>query len=1329
MKLRTFTQGMLGALVASALLLASPPVNAKTRDGKKQGSTEKKDPDGGKSILRVPRNAFEVIRNRVSNIDFYSSNYGIFGLNVVGNSAGGIWPRGSNKAYIFGGGIWFGAQKVRSNDGVSDTNSLCVIGYNPNSGASWMVPGRIDPNVELSKSVTDESAEGISKYRLYMSTDYNNFSGEPFDAADLAANGPNWPIWDVHPTDTLKYSRYFGNYIDDITMRNQETYPKGPAIISGEDIFSIYKDTDLSRYEKISRDTAIKKGYPIGIQVEQTIYSWGFGDYGNFLFIRYAIINKSGENLLNCYMAPALDMDIGTPSNDHAAIFIPEKDQDTLNLAVQWTDQEPLGASGLPYGYIGFDFLESPAIDSSGYIRSDKRVYSGSEQIGLSTFQAWPIEEDPSTPESRYQFISDKTQRDIDNGPGDKRFLMATGPFNMHPGDTARVVVGIMFAYGGRDPRNPTTTTGLPEDMKNLLAIDTFAQKVYDENFLAPVPPDPANVGWAPLNNGVELSWDDRSERSLDRQERGLDFSSYLIRRTRKGIGIGQSTGSDTAVTGWNLGYKTIASFALPPLPDTVTRYIAARLGNPGILGPWARLPMLADTGARGLIGTYNKFRVDTLKRPGLPDSIVVSKAIIDTGYRVEFAFDPYDDANNDSTLFNDGRYGDQFKNKAIRDIVRDAITAIMDSVTDGRRFIDVGDDNGDGRIELSESDLSQNERLINNVDYYYQVLAYDAGSDQGTPPKINSGIAGLNEVRATPQAPQAGPKVNPTIVGSSGLGGIYNFRFNSLDDDRLSQLFGGDTIDFVFDPLNPIELRDAQGNYNLNYFYSTKITARSRKTGKELMRFGVNYDNQFTDRADTTSSFRLLDSFFISRPVDTGYYDARGVRVPYNGSYTADPLRPVFNTVGIYKNTFSVGFDYAFEQFGDSLRAGKFGDPNASPFTITSGAADGKTNVATGRPIVGQQFTTAGGDVASHIPSIGQPKLEIEFLPGGTETIRYNKGDREWVYPDVPYLTIKVRNIASYTRKIYDASGAQRDSLISYNYEFPQDPNARIKADTTATATGVARTLALGTYGLYAYGWRNSDSLFQVGRVTNQLARSRVIVTPTGKTANSPASYLGTPGRYYVGTQNSAQGEGPLKFTHRLIVNGSDIYLDFAGMGSSVTTPPAASAVPAAPPTTDFQAGDKVVVDFTGGTLGLPQPGAMISVAVPSNAISPDNYTDDLLDKVTVVPNPYLINHIGQQVNTDRRLYFTRLPEKCTIQIYTETGELLQTLTHDGTASADDPNYENGRVSVELWDLLTKSNRLTQSQLLIARITTPNGAETIKKFAVIVGGYRLNNR
>ena len=76
-------------------------------------------------------------------------------------------------------------------------------------------------------------------------------------------------------------------------------------------------------------------------------------------------------------------------------------------------------------------------------------------------------------------------------------------------------------------------------------------------------------------------------------------------------------------------------------------------------------------------------------------------------------------------------------------------------------------------------------------------------------------------------------------------------------------------------------------------------------------------------------------------------------------------------------------------------------------------------------------------------------------------------------------------------------------------------------------------------------------------------------------------------------------------------------------------------------------------------------------------------------------------------------------MPVECKIEIYTSAGELLQTINHKASDSS-------GKVAVNAWDLVSSGNRQVQSQLLIARITTPNGAEVIEKFSIVVGGFRI---
>lgn len=1263
MTLRTFIRA---GLAFVCLLLMAVPADAETRNKSKKKA---KDPKSTPALQRVPTNVFESIRSKISNVEFFATNYGIFGHDVAGGDPGGFWPRRSNNAYIYGGGVWFGGQKRVA----GELKSLSVIGYNPNSGASWMTPGTID-----------DPSESPTKYRLYFSTDYDPFSGEPLDAADDRAGGPNWPIWDTNPGDTLKYNRYFGFYADDTTMRNRATFPKGPAIVSGEDVFAVYKDTDLGRYS--GEDEA---GHPFNIQIEQTIYSWGFGPdqfpstpvseitrpYKDMIFLKYVIINKSTDTFFNCYMAPAMDMDIGAAANDRNKIVIERAEEDSLNLAVQWSEAE---SGGKTYGYIGFDFLESPGVDTANFLR--KGLVPASEQIGLTTFQNWILEEDPNSPAERYEFMA-AGDRDPDDAPGDKRFLMSTGPFHMAPGDTARVVLGIMFAYGrGQIPN------GTFDDMEKILAVDRFAQQVYDQNFLAPTPPARANLDWRPLDGGVELTWDETSERSVDVVENGLDFAGYLIQRQR--VPTSAFTPTDT-LEGWNLGWKTIARIDLPTFPNDTVRLLASRNGSSGALGAWWRVPFLMDT---------------CTSNPRL----------------FCFAFNPYDDRSTatlreiyqasgrgDLVAKYEGRGGREAEllNQPISQIVRDAIVAIVDSITGGHRYVDVGDDNGDNRIVTDETDLSKNERLINNINYEYRLLAFDAGlASEGTTPKLNEGVFGINHIQATPEAPPPTRGIEPFIVSETGLGGISDFRFMVLDQDRLGQLFGGDTLEFEF---RPLDLYPLTGSYYTAQvlFYMHEIIVRRRSDGRLVTRFIVPYifNNRFAF-SDRGENLDLQDTVYRFNP---------DLAVPFAGTFTADPNQPYFGTSAVYKNTFAIAFDYLFTQYGDSLRFGRFRDSASrdNPFTRQSA---GNTNLV-GRT----QYTSAS---ATPLPSIGQIRPEVEFLPGGTETITTTKQGKTYVFENVPYLTIRVKNVAAYTREVIDPTTGQPTSVTTnYDYEFPMDPNSKIYGDTSKTGEVLTRLIAPGSYGLYAYGWLNLHT------ATPDQRRSPI--RRASFTANSPIRPLGTPGRYYLGPVSGVvQGTSEtatLEFTHRLLVNGAEILIDQAGM-ASVETQFNSRHMPETPPTRDFAVGDKFTVDFTGGVAGLPQPGAKVLVAIPDpkpeiiSAETGRNYSSEMLDQIRVVPNPYLISHVGQRANSASELYFTRLPEKCTIEIYTEAGEQLAVIEHE--ASPD------GRRAVNAWDLITKAGRKSASQLLIARITTPSGAETIKKFAIVVGGFRVVN-
>jgi hypothetical protein len=99
-------------------------------------------------------------------------------------------------------------------------------------------------------------------------------------------------------------------------------------------------------------------------------------------------------------------------------------------------------------------------------------------------------------------------------------------------------------------------------------------------------------------------------------------------------------------------------------------------------------------------------------------------------------------------------------------------------------------------------------------------------------------------------------------------------------------------------------------------------------------------------------------------------------------------------------------------------------------------------------------------------------------------------------------------------------------------------------------------------------------------------------------------------------------------------------------------------------------------------------------------------------MDAIRIVPNPFNISaskELGFGEEQANRLAFFNIPGRCVIKIYSEIGELIQTIVHtDG--SGDD-----------YWDSVTSSNQIVVSGIYIAVIeNSDTGDKKILKFAII---------
>ena len=73
------------------------------------------------------------------------------------------------------------------------------------------------------------------------------------------------------------------------------------------------------------------------------------------------------------------------------------------------------------------------------------------------------------------------------------------------------------------------------------------------------------------------------------------------------------------------------------------------------------------------------------------------------------------------------------------------------------------------------------------------------------------------------------------------------------------------------------------------------------------------------------------------------------------------------------------------------------------------------------------------------------------------------------------------------------------------------------------------------------------------------------------------------------------------------------------------------------------------------------------------------------------------------------KKIRFTRLPQECTITIFTISGEKVRKLEHD--------SYEDGNT---WWDLRSFNNQEVAPGLYIYVVVTPSGNKKIGKFAIV---------
>ncbi|NUN71397.1 MAG: hypothetical protein HUU02_17000, partial [Bacteroidetes bacterium] len=350
---------------------------------------------------------------------------------------------------------------------------------------SQMVPGYIgDP-----KAGYDPVYKGYGwrynddpDFIVYSSLDYNE------KGVDISgANYNDWPIRNIHNT---------GKYVASPLERRE--YP--PKYVSDEDMFAVFKDTDIRADERYTGVGG--KSEPICVEVHHYMHFWDLGVFNNIMIYRYEIINKSGVSLDSVYFIFSPNLDYN-PWNRIFAGFPQDQLIKMINLPYVKNGMTSFIHTELttPHNWRGF-YKESPfSIISYKHISSSSTLSSH-----VPYFWRRPSSSSLHDSTGNYylpdSLLYDSVTTYFPNAPDSAGTFGAfiAGPFNLRPLDTARSSYAISFS----------------DDLKKLVLMNEAIAAMHLNNYQRPSPPPTATLTGKGLNNAVRLQWNSVSEQATD---------------------------------------------------------------------------------------------------------------------------------------------------------------------------------------------------------------------------------------------------------------------------------------------------------------------------------------------------------------------------------------------------------------------------------------------------------------------------------------------------------------------------------------------------------------------------------------------------------------------------------------------------------------------------------------------------------------------------------------------------------------------------------------------------------------------------------------------
>jgi hypothetical protein len=430
-------------------------------------------------------------------------NNGTFTRHPVTGNADMEWPKGSDKYICYNAGIWIAGK-------VNEQIRTACADYNV----------EYQPGIILPDGKPDDPEK--EEYRVYkVHKDYPDGNDElEIDTWDtwqtLAEQQGAPPVSDVD-----------GNWIG----------------FGDEMLYAVMNDLDQNLHN------GCYNTLPIGIELHLLVFGFDrSGALGNTVFVKYIVINKGSNDLLDAYLGSWADIDNGDANDDLLGYDI------ELGLGYCYGGKPVDATYGSRPPALGFDFFQGPIVDSPGdvVVLPDGRVFEDKKKLDATSFVKYynghPVYSDPpysaQGAEEVWNYLSGN-QKDgtpflnphtgeaspfvntgdpvtgegwlstDENPPDDIRTLIGTGPFTLAVGDTQEIVLGVVIGQGS----NRLSSISV------LRFYDQEAQQAYDLGFEVPSPPPAPNVTVSELDREVLVTW----EKNAENFESSYQFEGYNI--------------------------------------------------------------------------------------------------------------------------------------------------------------------------------------------------------------------------------------------------------------------------------------------------------------------------------------------------------------------------------------------------------------------------------------------------------------------------------------------------------------------------------------------------------------------------------------------------------------------------------------------------------------------------------------------------------------------------------------------------------------------------------------------------------------------------------